>query len=203
MNKNKTEFTIDDVISLFENPFIQNMSLLEYGKAIQTAVEYYVTNEVNKISQQTLLVDVSENETLIYEHQYQNNGPGFDRLYLPTKKKIQVKFRQVKGKKPYSQQVHFENTRRQSEKNKNESAKSGLVRYSINEFDYVIVVLCHVINGVRENDYKKWSFSIVPISELEDVNNLGYCLPHIPSSLLFKNYYDNIYMLTNKLSKGI
>ena len=106
--------------------------------------------------------------------------------------------RQVNGKTPYSRQAHFENTRRQSAKNKNKSAESGLVRYSVSEFDYVLVVLCHIVNGDR-NHYTNWSYSLIESSKLEDVNNQGYCVSHIPSALLLENKYDNIYMLTNKL----
>jgi len=197
MKINQLEYTHKDVVSMLDNSFIQSLSPLEYGKAIQTAVEQYVTNTINSTANETLLIDVSKDNELIVEYNYGNNGPGFDRLHLPSKKRIQIKLRQVDGKTPYSRQVHFENTRRHSAKNKNKSAESGLVRYSVSEFDYVLVVLCHIVDGVRIY-YTNWSYSLVPSSELEDVNNEGYCVSHIPSSLLLENKYDNIYMLTNK-----
>jgi hypothetical protein len=198
MKINELEYTHEDVINMLENPFIQSLVPLEYGKAIQTAVEQYVNNTINSISKELLLVDISKDPQLVEEFQYVNNGPGFDRLHLPSKKRIQIKLRQVDGKIPYSKQVHFENTRRHSVKNKNKSAVSGLIRYSVSEFDYVLVVLCHIVNGNRTH-YTNWSYSLVESSKLEDVNNKGYCLSHIPSSLLLENKYDNIYMLTNKL----
>jgi hypothetical protein len=187
---------------MLENPFIQSLGALEYGKAIQTAVEQYVSNTINSISETTLLFDVSKDSKLVEEFQYVNNGPGFDRLHLPSNKRIQIKLRQIDGKTPYSKQVHFENTRRHSAKNKNKSAVSGLVRYSVSEFDYVLVVLCHIVDGERTH-YTNWSYSLVESSKLEDVNNKGYCLPNVPSSLLLENKYDNIYMLTNKLKNQL
>ena len=197
MKINQLEYTHKDVISMLDNPFIQSLSPLEYGKAIQTAVEQYVTNTINSLAEETLLIDVSKDNQLMVEYNYGNNGPGFDRLHLPSKKRIQIKLRQVDGKTPYSRQAHFENTRRHSAKNKNKSAESGHVRYSVSEFDYVLVVLCHIVDGVRTH-YTNWSYSLVTSSELEDVNNEGYCVSHIPSALLLENKYDNIYMLTNK-----
>jgi hypothetical protein len=198
MKIKELKYSHEDVISMLENPFIQSLNPLEYGKAIQTAVEQYVTNTINSISEKNLLVDVAKDSKLVEEFQYVNNGPGFDRLHLPTKKKIQIKLRQVDGKTPYSKQAHFENTRRHSAKNKNKSAKSGHVRYSVSEFDYVLVVLCHIVNSERIH-YTNWSYSLVESSKLEDVNIQGYCVSHIPSALLLENKYDNIYMLTNKL----
>ncbi len=191
-------YTHQDVINALENPFIRSLMPLDYGKAIQTAVEEYLTHTINLISEVILLVDVAKNPELIKEYNYENNGPGFDRLHLPTKKKNQIKLRQVDGKTPFSKQVHFENTRRHSEKNKNKSSISGHVRYSVSEFDYVIVVLCHIVDGVR-TDYTKWSYSLIKSSDLEDVNCKGYCYTHIPSQVLLNNKCDDIYMLTDKL----
>jgi hypothetical protein len=191
-------YTHQDVIDFLENRCVRSMHPLEYGKSVQTAVEEYLTYVVNSISEEILLVNIAKIPELIKEYKYENNGPGFDRLYLPTKKKYQIKLRQVDGKTPFSKQVHFENTRRHSEKNKNESSKSGHVRYSVSEFDYVIVVLCHIVDGVR-TDYNKWSYSVIKSSDLEDVNCKGYCYTNIPSKILLDNKCDDIYMLTDKL----
>jgi len=72
-----------------------------------------------------------------------NNYPGFDLLIItPENKhiKVQSKLRQVKGIYDYSQQVHFEITRRNSEKNKDKN-HTGHIYYSLNEFDFVIITL--------------------------------------------------------------
>jgi len=201
MKINQKSFIYEDIVKLLENPFIQSLEPLEYGKAIQTAVEHYVTHQVNSIAESELLVDLTKNAILSKSFEYGNNGPGFDRLLQGNQKKIQIKLRQVYGVKPYTRQVHFENTRRQSEKNKNESSESGLVRYAVNEFDYVVVVLCHIVDGERKK-YHDWSYSVIKSYDLEDVNIQGYCTRNISSALLMENKCDNIYMLTNKL-KGL
>jgi hypothetical protein len=73
-----------------ENKFICSLNPIDYGKAIQTAVEEYVTYMVNFISEQTLLVDIAKNPHLIIDYLYANNGPGFDRLLVLCNKKIQI-----------------------------------------------------------------------------------------------------------------
>lgn len=199
---NPVDFSYDDIISLLENPFVRSLPPIDYGKAVQTAVEEYVSYNINLITNEEILIDVKKYPELIKEFSYSNNGPGFDRLFVPTKKKIQVKLRQTDGKTPYSKQVHFENTRRISEKNQNISASTGHVRYSTSEFDYVLVVLCHIVDGERKK-HNEWSYSLVSSSQLEDVNTKGYCLPNIPSSLLLENKFDNIYELANHFTKNL
>jgi len=195
-----TEYTFDDVITFLENNLTNSFDCLNYGKSIQKPVEIYVQHMVNQISGEKILIDLDDYPHLIDEFNYKNNGPGFDKLLHLNNKKIQIKFRQVNGKTPYSRQVHFENTRRHSQKNQNESAKSGFVTYSNSEFDFVIIVLCHIVD-FRRPHHKNWNYSIISSQELEDVNNKGYCLPKIPSELLFENKLDDIYMLTDKLKK--
>ena len=200
MEINPISFDYEDVVSALENPFIRSLSPIEYGKAVQTAVEEYVGYNVNLIGQEELLVDVAKDPQLMVEFQYANNGPGFDRLHVATKKKIQIKLRQVNGKTPYSKQVHFENTRRNSAKNQNSSAISGYVRYTVSEFDYVLVVLCHIVNGERK-DHRDWSYALINSAELEDENNKGYCYPHIPSEVISKNYCENIHTLVERIKQ--
>lgn len=198
MKVNASEYEFKDILSLLKNPFIQSLEPLSYGKAIQSAVEEYVTTTINSICKENILLKVEDDDRLIEKFQYSNNGPGFDRLLKNSLEKIQIKFRQVNGKTPFSKQIHFENTRRHSEKNKNNSADTGLIRYGINEFDYAIIVMCHIVDGVRTK-FDEWSFSLIKSESIEDVNNRGYCLPKIPSHLLLQNKYDNIYMLADKL----
>ena len=197
MEIKRCEFTLEDVIQVLENPYINQLSPLEYGKAIQSAVEHYVSEKINLISGEKILVDVEKDEILKEKFNYANNGPGFDRLLLTKEKRVQLKFRQVDGSTPYSRQTHFENTRRHSEKNLGSSSKSGHVCYSTNEFDYVVVVLCHIKNMERTN-YKNWSYSLIPIQDLEDPINKGFCLPHIPSNSLKEYACETIEELTKK-----
>lgn len=202
MKIQEKSYTNLDILNALNNPFINSLSPLEYGKAIQSAVEEYVTFKINEIAEEQILLDIMSSQNLIEEFRYKNNGPGFDRLLVGPKKKIQIKFRQVDGVEPWSQQVHFENTRRHSKKNQNSSSQNGLVCYSITEFDYVILVLCHIKKGKRQN-FANWSFSLVPIEQLKDVNNEGYCLPKVPSKVISENYLKDIYLLTDSLKKII
>ena len=91
MKVNPLSFDHNDVINTLENKFICSLSPIDYGKAIQTAVEEYVTYMVNLISEKTLLIDIAKNPQLIIDYLYANNGPGFDRLFLPGDIKIQIK----------------------------------------------------------------------------------------------------------------
>ena len=97
--------------------------------------------------------------------------------------------RQVKGKDDFSQQTHFETTRRHSKKNEGVSSDSGHVAYSADEFDYVMVTLINVRENLeKRNDINLWSFSIIPINELVNAEK-GCCLTHIPAKILEKYKY--------------
>ncbi len=195
---NKNKYTIDDVIAILENKFINTLKPIDYGKAIQSAAESYVELKVNEILGETCIIDVNENKELIEEYDYVNNGPGFDRLIIKSNTRLQIKFRQVGGVHPYSRQTHFSNTRRHSKKNKGNGDSTGHIAYRCSEFDYVLVILCHIKDKVRTT-YDKWCFSLIPTCELADVNNTEYCSPNISSDKLYKYKIDDIYMLTKKL----
>ena len=185
---------ITDFIS---NPMINVLSKIDYGKTIAPINERYIKHSLDK---ENLLHDEEDKDELKnIGIDTSNNGPGFDLYYKLKNKRIQTKFRSVDGVTPFSRQVHFENTRRKSEKNNNSGSKTGHVCYSINEFDYVIVTICHLVGGVRPS-YKEWKFCLIPVSELEDTCNIGFCLPHIPANVLRKNACDSIEELKAKLS---
>ena len=107
--------------SLLQNGIIQSMSVIDWGKAMA---------RVNEIIQRDLL---RHNGLKAYDPEldadcpkvdHANNSPGSDILVeLNDGKLIKVKskLRQVKGKTDFSQQVHFETTRRHSKKNEGES----------------------------------------------------------------------------------
>jgi hypothetical protein len=195
---NKNKYTIDDIIAILENKFINTLKPVDYGKAIQSAAESYVELKVNEILGENCIIDVTENDDLIEKYNYVNNGPGFDRLVTQSNTRLQIKFRQVEGVHPYSRQTHFSNTRRHSKKNKGNGDSTGNIAYRCDEFDYVLVVLCHIKNKVRTT-FDKWCFSLIPTCELVDVNNTEYCSPNISSDKLYKYKLDDIYMLTKKL----
>jgi hypothetical protein len=196
--ENNYDTNIDDLIEFIENPVLKDLTPNDYGKVVQIVAEKYLELRVNKISESNLVIDIRSDQQLINEYNYSNNGPGFDRLIYNSKSRVQIKFRQVQGKTPYSRQTHFSNTRRHSGKNIGNGDATGNIVYRLDEFDYVIVILCHIKNKKRVN-YTEWCYSLIPGSELVDVNNNKYCMPNIPSVILNKYKCDDIYMLTKKL----
>ena len=195
--------TLSETLELLNTPYLSTLSNIDYGKTVQKAAEDYVCLFVESNGDTIHLLDLErESNVLQEEYQYYNNGAGFDRLLVPQKKKIQIKFRQVDGKTPFSKQTHFSNTRRHSSKNKGKGDETGTISYSDKEMDYVLVILCHRKKNNSDNlNPKNWSFSLIPVQELVDVNRDGFLLNHIPSETLYKNKCDNIYMLTKKLEQ--
>lgn len=182
-----------DARLLIENGIIKSMTVIDWGKAMARA---------NEIIQKDLLQHCGivaydpELDADCPTIETKNNSPGFDILAIhPTTGqplRIQSKMRQVKGTTDFSQQTHFETTRRHSEKNKGNSSDTGHVAYSTDEFDYVMVTLVNVGKDgkLRENrnSVDNWSFSIIPITELVN-GEKGCCVTSISSTLLKKHQY--------------
>ena len=177
---------------LIENPIITSMTVIDWGKAMARC---------NEIIQKSLLrysgIEAYDPETDedCPTIDTTNNSPGFDIVVVNHEGKkvlIQSKLRQVRGITDFSQQTHFETTRRHSEKNKGASSDSGHVAYGCNEFDFVMISLINVgKNGdIRKNrnTVDNWSFSIIPIKELIDKEK-NCCFTHIPAKLLEKYQY--------------
>lgn len=179
-----------DARQLVDNRIIQSMTVIDWGKAMARA---------NEIIQKELLVHCGikafdpELDSDCPEIDTKNNSPGFDILVKNKDgelKRIQSKLRQVRGKGDFSQQTHFETTRRHSKKNEGVASDSGHIAYSTDEFDYVMVTLINVRTGrERRNNIDLWSFAIIPIQELI-CKEKGCCLTHIPSKILEKYKYE-------------
>ncbi len=118
-----------------------------------------------------------------------NNSPGYDLIIITPENKhirVQSKLRQVRGIHDYSQQVHFETTRRNCEKNKDKN-HTGHICYSLNEFEFVMISL---IND-RENREKikncnLWTFSLIHINDLQDIKH-DCCYSYIKPEILKTN----------------
>jgi hypothetical protein len=171
---------------LLQNAIVQSMSTIDFGKAMARN---------NELMQRDILrycgIEAYDPETDAECPAIctQNNSPGFDILVKTAEKnvRIQSKLRQVKGKTDFSQQVHFETTRRHSAKNiGTNSADSGHIAYSTDEFDYVMISLINVANDkILRHDVDRWSFSLVPVSALIHPEK-GCCVTHIPAKTLEK-----------------
>jgi len=177
----------DDDKKLLENGRIINMSRIDWGKTISISNQYIQRNilrhMLNIYGYKVYSTDDIEIPII------KNNSPGYDLIIITPENKlfrVQSKLRQVRGIHDYSQQVHFETTRRNCEKNKDKN-HTGHICYSLNEFDFVMITL---IND-RENREKikncnLWSFSLIPINDLQDINH-NCCYSHIKPEILEKN----------------
>ena len=194
MSIQNEEVSLMDVIrpaaqELLNNEIIRDMSVIDWGKAMARG---------NEIIQKELLrhVGIEAYDPALDSEcpkvDIKNNSPGFDILVRNSKgdlKRLQSKLRQVKGMTDFSQQTHFETTRRHSKKNEGASSDTGHVAYSPEEFDYVMVTLVNVRQGLeRRNDVNMWSFSIVPITALINPEK-QCCLTSIPAKILEKYQY--------------
>jgi len=159
---------------------ITELSVREYGKFMGIIIESsgYIDDKIQDNTSLQLLKNIDEQD---------GNESGFDKK---TKNglRIQVKFRQVKGKTLTSTSVHFSNTRRKSKKNEGYASKTGHVAYMTNEFDCVLIVLCHNSNkhGIEKRNEKYWQIVVIDVKNIIDPNNTKYCLPNIPSKELQK-----------------
>lgn len=178
---------------LIENPIIQSMTVIDWGKAMARC---------NEIIQKDILKSIGieaydpETDANCPEINIANNSPGFDIIAKNSQGKIvriQSKLRQVKGTTDFSQQIHFETTRRISKKNEGTASVSGHVAYGCNEFDYVFISLINVgKNGkirTKRNNVDKWSFSLIPVEAIIDKER-GCCFTHIPSKILDQYKFD-------------
>ena len=178
---------------LINNSIIQNMSVIDWGKAMARANEIIQLDILNSMGVKAY---DPETDSACPKISIANNSPGFD-IFVKAETgelyRIQSKLRQVKGVTDFSQKIHFETTRRHSKKNKGTASHSGHVAYGCDEFDFVMVSLVNVgkdgKNRTNRNNVDKWSFSLIPVEALIDKER-GCCFTHIPSKILYKYRFD-------------
>jgi len=148
------EIIDDEDKELLLNKRIQNMSRMDWAKTMAISNQYIHKNILqHKLSKFGYKIYTSDDNDFPknIDIDKTNNSQGFDIIVInPDGKiyKIQSKLRQVRGNTDYSQQLHFETTRRNSEKNKDKN-HTGHVCYSLDEFDYVMV---SIINDKQNRD---------------------------------------------------
>ena len=178
-------------IELLKNNRILNMTRNDWGKTISVSNQYIQRNILKHMLCKYGDYNVySTDEKIKWNNiDIKNNSPGFDLvIQTPDDKyiRVQSKLRQVRGIHDWSQQIHFETTRRNSKKNKDKN-HTGHICYSGDEFDLVMI---SIINDRLNRDYIKnvnfWSFFLIPIKELLDSEN-KCCYSHIKSDILKKN----------------
>ena len=133
-----------DAKELIENKIIQNMTVIDWGKAMARCNEIIQIDILRSIGIKAYDPETDED---CPEISTSNNSPGFDAIVKNSEGKIsrlQSKLRQVTGVTDFSRQTHFETTRRHSKKNEGPASSSGHVAYGTDEFDYVMVSLVNV-----------------------------------------------------------
>ena len=184
----------DDRI-LLENKRITNMSRTDWGKTMAVFNQYihrdilrhmlspfgysvYSTDDKDMPPEISIKISIA------------NNSPGFDLVIVTPENEIirvQSKLRQVEGIHDYSQQIHFETTRRNSKKNKDKN-HTGHVCYGTDEFDFAMISLVNdKHNRDKIKDCDLWTYSLIPINELVDIKRQDCCYSHIKPAILKKN----------------
>lgn len=109
----------DDNRNLLENNRIANMTRIDWGRTMAVSNQYIHRNILRYILSPFGYSVYSTDDSDMPEINIANNSPGFDLVDITPEKKyirVQSKLRQVKGINNYSQQIHFETTRRNSKK---------------------------------------------------------------------------------------
>lgn len=106
------------------------------------------------------------------------NSSGFDLTTTDGKLRVQSKLR--------CGDLHLEQTRRISKKNKNVSSDSGHVVYSVGEADVYLFSRPPTVPG-EYTDIQKWTFIAIPSGALEDPDRTGYLRRSVPKKI-WKNY---------------
>ena len=185
---------INDIIEksdldLLNNKRIQNMTKNDWGKTMAVSNQYIQRNILRHILKPHGWSVYSTDDNDLPEINIANNSPGFDLVIVtPDNKHIRVqsKLRQVNGIKDYSQGIHFETTRRNSQKNKDKN-HTGHVCYSLDEFEFVMISLVNdKFNRDKIKNCNLWTYCLISIKDLEDTQH-NCCYSKITPKILKKN----------------
>jgi len=180
----------EDDRTLLKNNRIANMSRIDWGKTMAVSNQYIQRNILrHMLNPYGYLVYSTDDIDVPSYINIANNSPGFDLVIIISEDKyirVQSKLRQVHGIKDWSQQTHFETTRRNSDKNKDKN-HTGHICYSLNEFDLVMISLVNdKLNRDKIKNCDLWSYSLISIKELEDTEH-NCCYSSIKPEILKNN----------------
>jgi len=146
----KSKFSFKDLgIQKFKNlkgieNFLNNLPDREFGKYMSEIIPFLIRMKINNNNKKY--------KVKFEDRNMQGNAKHYDLYYVNKniiKYKIQVKFRSVNGKTPFSKKIYLHNWRQKYQYNKN-------------DFDSIVVVLSH--NGNRNP--KDWIISFIKINYL-------------------------------------
>ncbi len=157
---------------------VEEKNTRDLGKLFAEPNEYIQRDWINKNT--TLAVKKRDDSELDHD------GTGYDLITCDGVMRIQSKLRATS--------LHLEQTRRNSQKNMNESSKTGHVKYKITETDIFLISrpLGYLANESYDNylDSNTWKYIAIPTSAVEDPATPGYCYSNIPSKI-WKKYIGN------------
>jgi hypothetical protein len=143
---------------------VKEKNTREVGKSRQYGAEYLVQDEINQASIMPPVFRQAQLPSLIKN--YDHNESGYDLMEVKWGYKIQTKYRGGKD-------IHLEQTRRSSTKNKGAASQTGHVVYSTGEFDVLVVVR----PAEMRNDLNlKEDLLVIDANDLIDLKNPGFLL---------------------------
>ncbi len=146
---------------------VKEKNTREIGKQRQYGSEYLVQDEINQALIMPPVFLQAELPSLIED--YDHNESGYDLMEITSGYKIQAKYRGGKD-------IHMEQTRRSSTKNKGAASQTGHVVYSVGEFDVLAVVRP---SEMRNELNLKEDLLIVDANDLRDLKNPSFLLRSI------------------------
>jgi hypothetical protein len=141
----------------------------DLGKSLADVNEYIQRDVLNKISP---IQFMRREEYMNVKNIVDKNGMSWDLISVDKNVTItaQSKFR--------GSQLHLEQTRRSSEKNK-DAYVNGHVRYSLGESDFYLFTIPHDDYETHEN----WEYIAIPEKALEDSEKPGYLVSSVSMEL--------------------
>lgn len=155
---------------LSQKDLAKNTELRDLGKLFADPNEHIQRDWINKNTKLNVVKRDDFNSDA--------NASGYDLITTDNILKIQSKLRAT--------DIHLEQTRRKSIKNKN-SSDTGHVRYSVGEADVYVFSRPDIDDYLNIN---KWEYIAIPESAIIDSKNPKYLRPRVPKSI-WKKYIGN------------
>ena len=146
-----------------QDSLAEDMNLQDLGKLFAEPNEQIAKDWINAKT----ILNVKQRD----DFDEDKDGSGYDLISMDGSFKIQSKLR--------AKDLHLEQTRRHSKKNIN-SGGTGAIVYSVGEADVFM------FSRPEIDDYlniDKWTYIVIPESELIDPNNPKYLRPRVNKSL--------------------
>ena len=177
--------TWDESVLKAHEEMIKEQDTRELGKIRAIASEHIMKEVLNKsfkgersfLRREDIQAEIENGRKHLLSATTQHEASKFDRnqsgfdLLSENGLRCQVKYR---GK-----DLHLENTRRHSKKNKGAASATGHTAYSLDEADVFIFVVPRSPNARVTNNLSDSKIVAIPSTSLEDTKNPGFLRPRI------------------------